>query len=387
MGGLGSGRQVKHDLDGLASLERREAFFEALERHDVRDDRLQVDAPQTHERLHLIPRLPHAPAEHADHRDALEHHVLGEIEGAVPAGDPQPRRAPAVTQRRQTGIERDRIAAHLQQDVGAVAAGLAADRLAEVWRRGGQDDVGAHDAGQRELVRIRVDGDDLRSAGRSRHADGHEPDRPGAGDQDGLQTDVTDRNSVDRVADRVEDGGPFIRHAGIELPDVALGHGDVVGETAVAIHADHFDGGADVRLTRATQETGAVRDVAFGRHALADAHAANGGADRGDDAHEFMPDDQRRAQAVLRPRVPGPDVRVGAADAGLEHADEHVVGTDRGNRHFAQSHAGTGPLFDECTHAARDVVPRSRGANWLRYGHKSRIFGQHFWIAFANFVP
>src|ERR1700674_5165598 len=229
--------------------------------------------------------------------------------------------------------------------------------------------------------------ENLQAPARSRHADGHEPDRPGAGDQDGLQTDVTDRNSVDCVAERVEDGGPFIRHAGIELPDVALGHGDVVGETAVAIHADHFDGGADVRLTRATQETGAVRDVAFGRHALADAHAANGGADRGDDAHEFMPDDQRRAQAVLRPRVPGPDVRVGAADAGLEHADEHVVGTDRGNRHFAQSHAGTGPLFDECTHAARDVVPRSRGANWLRYGHKSRIFGQHFWIAFANFVP
>ena len=54
-----------------------------------------------------------------------------------------------------------------------------------------------------------------------------------------------------------------------------------------------------------------------------------------DDPHELVADHQRRADVALGPSVPGVDVQVGAADAGGEDPDEHVVDarpTDGGPR-------------------------------------------------------
>ena len=52
------------------------------------------------------------------------------------------------------------------------------------------------------------------------------------------------------------------------------------------------------------------------------------GSDLDDLADELVADDERDGDRLLRPCVPRVDVQVGAADAGLAHADEDVVDPD-----------------------------------------------------------
>jgi hypothetical protein len=63
-------------------------------------------------------------------------------------------------------------------------------------------------------------------------------------------------------------------------------------------------------------------------------------ADLDDLADELVPDGQRRPDRPLRPVVPGTDVQVGPADAGLGDPDEHVVDPDLGLRHVGQVRPG-----------------------------------------------
>jgi hypothetical protein len=46
-------------------------------------------------------------------------------------------------------------------------------------------------------------------------------------------------------------------------------------------------------------------------------------------------------------------VDIGAADRGLEDADQHVVDADLGDRHILQPQAGRGVLLDEGFHGFR----------------------------------
>src|SRR2546428_120501 len=56
--------------------------------------------------------------------------------------------------------------------------------------------------------------------------------------------------------------------------------------------------------------------------------------DVGHFAHEFMSDDHRHGNGLLRPGVPFVDVEVGAANTRAVHADQHVVDADLRHRHL-----------------------------------------------------
>ena len=97
----------------------------------------------------------------------------------------------------------------------------------------------------------------------------------------------------------------------------------------------------------------AADDVAFGGDQIA------GGQQPGrrrlpaqldDLAGELVTDDDRRLEAAAGPAVPLPDVEVGAADAGMVDADEHVARSAGGDGQLPQDHAGAGAFLDESAH-------------------------------------
>ena len=155
----------------------------------------------------------------------------------------------------------------------------------------------------------------------------------------------------------------FVGNRRIETPHVILRHRDVFGKRAVAIDADDLDLFADVRLAGAAEKAGEIGDVAFGRHAIADAHRAHRAADRRDGSHELVPDDDRRLDALLRPRIPGVDVEIGAADAGLFDVDQTSVGPIDGTGTSVRRKPGPGPGLTSARIDEAMTAPYSR-----RYG-------------------
>ena len=100
----------------------------------------------------------------------------------------------------------------------------------------------------------------------------------------------------------------------------------------------------------AALEAVAAHDVALGGHELADLELGDPRAQGDDLAGELMADDDGRPHASLRPGVPVGDVQVGAADARVAHADQHLAGAGRwfGNRRDGQT--GGRALLDDCLH-------------------------------------
>src|SRR5215469_16678778 len=330
---------VHDDLRRFPFLQKVEALVKALERQDVRDDRREIDAAGYDEGLRLIPRLEHPAPVDAENGQSFEDDVLGEIDAHVVGWKSEQRRSSSVADEAETLIDGSAAAAHLEQDVGAVSVRLLEDPLLQAFNARVEDAIRTEPLCQLELAGIDIDRDDLRRAGRARDGDRHEPDRADARDDDALRADARSHDGVNSVAERVEHGCPRIRNGRVELPDIVLGHRDVIGETAVAIDADDLDVFADVRLSGAAQVTDAARDVALCRYAVADLHGTHGCADLCDLAHEFVADDKRRLHARLRPLIPVPDVPVGSADAGFADADEDVGRPDRRHRDVFQYHA------------------------------------------------
>ena len=63
-----------------------------------------------------------------------------------------------------------------------------------------------------------------------------------------------------------------------------------------------------------------------------------------------MPDDHRHGNRLLRPGVPFVDVQIGAADAGAQHLDQHVVDADGRPGHVLEPKSLGGFFLDECEH-------------------------------------
>ena len=115
---------------------------------------------------------------------------------------------------------------------------------------------------------VEVAGDDQRGPGGAGHPDREAPDRAAAEHQDRAAGHLRLEHRVDRVAHRIHDGADLGGDA-VELHDVGGRHRDVVGEGAVAIHADDLGAPAEVAVAQAALQTVSADDVAFGRDQVA----------------------------------------------------------------------------------------------------------------------
>ena len=200
----------------------------------------------------------------------------------------------------------------------------------------------AHLAGQVQAVRIHVGDDDVARPGVAHDGGGHDADRPGAGDQHVLAEHVERQGRVDGVAERIEDRRPRRdRWPGRDARRwSSAGHrysanapGRLTPTPLVSLHRCR----RPARQLRQRPQTTWPSPLTMspGWKSL------DVGADLDDLADELMADDHRHGNGLLGPGVPVVDVHVGAADAGAQHVDQHVVDADL--RHAAPLRA-TGPV-------------------------------------------
>ena len=138
------------------------------------------------------------------------------------------------------------------------------------------------------------------------------------------------RSCVDVAKTALPNGSWRRRDLGRKLravvaPDDRRGHGDVVGEAAVAVDAEDLRLLAHVRLARAAVEAHAAGDVALGRDVVALGDVADRAPGRDDRPAELVAERERRLDPLRRPLVPALDVQVGSADARRLDPDEHLV--------------------------------------------------------------
>ncbi|CAM5629473.1 hypothetical protein RLIN73S_05304 [Rhodanobacter lindaniclasticus] len=184
-------------------------------------------------------------------------------------------------------------------------------------------------------------------------ARGDDADRAGTGDQHVLADQVELQRAVRGVAVGVEEGGQLGGDLVGDRPQLGGRHGHVLGERAVAVHADADGVRAQVLAAGAAVAAVAADDVAFGGDAVADLVAGDAGADLHDAADELVADGEARLDRALAPLVPLVDVQVGAADGGFLDPDQHFVGTDLGHRHLFHPDALFGLALDQGFHCLR----------------------------------
>ena len=86
------------------------------------------------------------------------------------------------------------------------------------------------------------------------------------------------------------------------------------------------------------------------------------GTDLYDLADKLMPNCHRQGNRLPRPIVPLEDMNVGAANAGPQNADEHVIDANSGLRNVLQPETGIGMSLDQSLHAKNSSLSRPSSA-------------------------
>src|SRR5437764_10609181 len=111
-------------------------------------------------------------------------------------------------------------------------------------------------------------------------------------------------------------------------PDIGHQQGQILCKCAGAINADAFGVFTKMPAAGETVSTAATDNVPFAADDIADGKVMHVAADLDDAADEFVADSHRNGNGLLRPVVPVVNVNIGAADAGAENLDEHIVDAD-----------------------------------------------------------
>ena len=249
-------------------------------------------------------------------REHLEDDLV-DVERDLLGRDAEDRDPAAVGHRRDRVAQRRRVARHLHRDVEALDhAELRRGRPASVRSRGSTDDRRAHPRRELAAEGVRLADDDVAGTGVAGDRGRHQPDRPGAADEDVLAEDREGERRVDGVAERVEDRGDLLVDARPVVPDVGHRQGDVLGERAVAPDAEPDRVGAQVPAAGQAVAAPAADDVALAADTRSPRpEVVDVAADLDDLADELVADDERRLDRLRRPRIPRLDVEVRPADA------------------------------------------------------------------------
>lgn len=320
----------QHDLNRFSRLHELEATFEVGEWEVVGDNGFEVEAARKKKTFDLIPGFEHFAAVDAEDGGPFEDDVVGEVEGDGFGGEAEEGGGAAVAKGGEALVNGLGVAAHFEQDFGALVVCELACFGGPRVVFGVERSVGAEFLGKLEAAGADVGDENFAGAGGVGDGDGHEADRADAGDEDAAAADAGGHNGVHRVAERVEDRGDVVGDIGVDGPDVFFRHGDEFGEAAVSINAENIDLFTDVAVAGAAGLAHAAADVSFGTDALADTSAGDGGTDGVDAAHKFVAGGYADLDAAAAPGVPFVDMAIGAADAGVGDGDETITGADLG---------------------------------------------------------
>ena len=300
--------------------------------------------------VHLLPGGEHLAAVDTLHLEALPDEGVPVDAGAAGL-DAEQGDASAVHGVLDDVLQAGGSAAHLQADVVAlghleVLHGLL-DGIAVLDVDGA---VGAQLLGEVEAEVGDIGDGDALGAGLLADGGGHGADEARAGDEHVLTHQIPGEGGVGGVAQRVQDGGDLHGHIRVDGHHVALRDGEVLGEASGAVHAHALGVRAEVELAAAAIAAMAADDVALAGDDLSGLVGGHGRAHFLNDAAVLVAHVHADGDGLLGPRVPVPDVHVGAADGGLVNLDENIVGSDFGHGYVQQLEPLVSLCFDESLH-------------------------------------
>ena len=120
--------------------------------------------------------------------------------------------------------------------------------------------------------------------------------------------------------------------------------------SARAVYAHPHGVGAQMAPAGEAVAAAAADYVAFPADHVAREEIDDIGAHRFNPADELVADRHGHGNGLLRPLVPLVDVDIGAADAGLQYANQDVVDADLGRGNVFQPQAWLALTFDQSLH-------------------------------------
>ena len=177
-----------------------------------------------------------------------------------------------------------------------------------------------------------------------------QPIGPGPGDQHVLAQHVERQGRVYRVAERIEDRLHVAGDGRIVHPDIGHRQRQILGKApgrltptpCVSLHRCR----RPARQLRQRPQTTCPSPLTTSPTWK----SLDVGPDLDDLADELMADHHRHRNGLLGPGIPLVDVQIGAADAGAEHLDEHVVDADRGPGNVLEPQADFRLFLHQCEH-------------------------------------
>src|SRR5439155_26977640 len=151
---------------------------------------------------------------------------------------------------------------------------------------------------------VYLDGKHLRRTNGSGNRNSKQPDRSTSSDGNCFGGDLASEYGVNSVAERIKNRRVLLRNGGVEFPDVLFRDDYVFSERAVRVYADDFDVLADMRFTCSALQTFTAGNVHLRGNEIAFFYAGDFVAVGHNLSAKFVPWDQRRMNAVLRPAVP-----------------------------------------------------------------------------------
>src|SRR5581483_3337381 len=139
-------------------------------------------------------------------------------------------------------------------------------------------------------------------------------------------------------------------HLRLVTPDVAHGQHDVFREGSGAVDANARGEGAEMATAGETVAAAAAGDVAFAADDVAGMEVVDIGSNGDNLSDELVADHHGHWNGLLRPLVPVVDMNVGAADAGIAHADQHVVDAVLRLGNILQPQAALAAALCQCLH-------------------------------------
>ena len=164
----------------------------------------------------------------------------------------------------------------------------------------------------------------------TRHCRGHDPDGPGAGDENVFAQDLKGERGVHRIAKRIEDGSRIAVDARIVTPHVRHRQCNQFGETPRPVHAHTRCIRAQMPHACHPVAASPAYDVPFSGNQFTRLEIVDVGTGFNDLSHKLMPNGHRDGNRLLRPIVPIEDVNVRSANARAQNTDQNVVNTDCG---------------------------------------------------------
>src|SRR5579875_2521157 len=296
--------ECQNNFSAITGFHNPHRFVKPLKGQGMGNHLLEIELAAFEDTARTIPGIEDAPPGNAHDGRTLEDDVVGQIKLDHARGNTEHRDTPTVAQSLEALANRGGMARHLQHDIDPQPIGRIQNRPHRIDLARIEGIAGPHVARDIQALVIRLDRKDG-----ARARDMAEANRPQA---DGATADHRHRfignfariDGVHGIAKRLLDGGDAMLNLLASLPGNAGGNGDILRESAIAVHADNLDITADVALSGATLVALATGNMSLRGDKITRDKRGDFTPNLYNHTRKFMSEDTRDPHATLCPGIP-----------------------------------------------------------------------------------